>query len=85
MTYRIDHNKKIPPIKNQNGDGKAGKARQTMELLGVGDSFFVRDPLDAVRATKTMRDYHGAHRDTPRPKKFTSRKEKEGVRIWRVK
>jgi hypothetical protein len=85
MTYRIDKNKKIPPVKTEQGDGKAGRARATMEMLVVGDSFFVREPLDAVKATKAMRDYHGTHRDAPRPKRFTSRKEKDGVRIWRVK
>lgn len=85
MTYRIDTNKKIPPIAPSSGDGQASKARETMEKLGVGHSFFVRDPLDAVKATKTMRDYHGEHRDDPKPKHFTSRKEKDGVRIWRVR
>jgi len=56
-----------------------------MDKLGVGHSFFVRDPLDAMKATKAMRDYHGAHRADARPKHFTSRKEKDGVRIWRVR
>lgn len=85
MTYRIETNRKIPPFKPERGDGKAGKARATMDMLGVGHSFFVRDPLDAVKATKAMRDYHGTHRDERKPKHFTSRKEKGGVRIWRVK
>lgn len=85
MTYRIDTNKKIPPVKLNNGDGSLTKARATMDKLGVGHSFFVRDPLEALKATKTMRDYHGDHRNDSKPKHFTSRKEKSGVRIWRVR
>lgn len=85
MTYRIEKNKKLHPVKVERGDGKAGKARATMELLGVGDSFFVRDPFEALKASKAMRDFHGAHRNTPKARRFTSRKEKQGVRIWRVK
>jgi hypothetical protein len=45
----------------------------------------VRDPLDAVRAAKSTRDCHGANRNMPKRKRFTSRQEKDAVRIWRLK
>ena len=56
-----------------------------MKALAVGDSFFIRDPLDAIRAEKTMRDMNATARVSKRPHQMTSRRTRGALRIWRVK
>ncbi len=50
-----------------------------MAALAVGESFFIKDALEALKAEKSMRDMRRKDR------RFTSRRQsKGGVRIWRT-
>jgi hypothetical protein len=55
-----------------------------MQALAVGDSFYIRDPLDAIRAEKTMRDMNASARAAGRVHVMTSRRLRRSLRIWRI-
>lgn len=50
-----------------------------MAALAVGESFLIKDELDALKAVKSMMDM------SRKDRRFTSRRQdKGGVRIWRI-
>lgn len=52
-----------------------------MAELAVGESFLIKDALEALKAEKSMRDMSRRN-----GRKFTSRRQaKGGVRIWRIR
>ena len=84
--YRIETGIKIPPIVHRTSPTQtASRALETMLALKKGNSFVVKDALDAIHATKVMRDFLARERRRNGARLFTSRKVGAGVRIWRVK
>ena len=80
--FRIEKGIKLPAVSQSQSNGKASMAGATLAALEKGESFLVRDELEALRAQKRMRDMNSAHRDV---KGFASRKVKGGTRFWRIK
>ena len=56
-----------------------------MALLKKGESFLVKDSLDAIHAGKRMRDLNARQRQSGEKRVYVSRRVAAGVRIWRVK
>lgn len=83
--YRIEKGIKLPAPSRPKSNGKPSRAAATMHALDVGDSFFIRDPLDAIRTEKTMRDMNATARAGKRTQVMTSRRVRGGLRVWRVK
>jgi hypothetical protein len=83
--YRIEHGKKVPPISRPAPTNTMSRAAATMNELKKGDSFLVKDPIDAIRAAKVMRDLQRRERERSGTRLFTSRKIADGVRIWRTR
>lgn len=73
----------MPPPAKVRG-ASVSKAMETLKLLQAGESFLVRDVEDAVRATKSMRDYNARERRKGTKIAFASRRMKQGLRIWRT-
>ena len=72
----------MPAVSKVIANGKPSMAAVTLALLEKGDSFLVRDALEAERSYKVMRGMNNRHRGE---KGFASRKVKGGMRFWRVK
>ena len=83
--YRIEKNIKIPEVSRPAPSQSVSPTMATIQKLEKGDSFLVRDPLDAVGAAKIMRDCLARERARGGTRHFTSRKIGGGVRIWRLK
>ncbi len=83
--HRIERGIKIPPPALAHGNGKPSMATATMQALEKGESFLVRDPLEAVAADKAMRGFLRRERKQKGSRLFLSRKTAHGLRIWRVK
>lgn len=83
--YKIEKGIKLPAPSRPKSSGHPSRAAATMQALAVGDSFFIRDPLDAIRAEKTMRDMKASARDAGRPHVLTSRRTRGGLRVWRLR
>jgi len=83
--YKIDSGIKLPEPAKNGGLGQAGRAVATANLMKVGDSFLVKDPYEATRAAKNIRDLMHRQRATGGAKSFTQRMVKGGIRFWRVK
>src|SRR5262245_11456954 len=83
--YKIERGVRLPPPKRAMSNGKPSKAAATMALLAKGESFVIRDALDALAAEKTMRDFNARERRRGERRVMTSRRTSIGVRIWRVR
>ena len=57
----------------------------TMNKLEKGQSFLIRDELQALKAAKVVRDYCARQRERKTEHPFTSRRIGKGMRVWRVK
>ena len=77
--FKIEKGVKVPPPSRPTTASQPSRAALTMAKLEVGDSFLIRDELEAMKADKSMR---GMQR---KDRKFTSRRLPKGLRIWRVK
>ena len=79
--YRIEKGVKVPRPTRASGATTPSRAALTMAVLAVGESFLIKDALEALKAEKSMRDM-----SRRKDRKFTSRRQpKGGVRIWRVR
>lgn len=77
--YRIEKGVKLPRPSRASGASTPSRAALTMAALAVGESFLIKDELDALKAVKSMMDM------SRKDRKFTSRRQdKGGVRIWRI-
>lgn len=77
--YRIEKGVKLPRPSRASGASKPSRAALTMAALAVGESFLIKDELDALKAVKSMMDM------SRKDRRFTSRRQdKGGVRIWRI-
>ena len=83
--YKIEKGIKVPPPAQAVSNGKPSVAAATMAVLEKGESFLVKDTLEAMKAEKKMRDLNGRQRATGGGRVFTARRSGSGVRIWRVK
>lgn len=71
MPYSIEKNIQMPPARLGH---KSSELRDTLTMMEIGDSFYIEKPQKAV----------GTYFTKQKPKKFATRKEKTGIRIWRV-
>jgi capsular polysaccharide biosynthesis protein len=83
--YRIDQGIKIPAISRPAASQKSSRAMATMQLLKKGESFLIKDEIDAMRANKVMRDLLRRERQQDGTRLFVSRKIGAGIRIWRTR
>lgn len=83
--YKIEKGFKLPAPSRPKSSGKPSRAAATMQALAVGDSFFISDPLDAIRADMAMRDMSATARATRRLHALTSRRTRGGLKVWRMK
>lgn len=83
--YKIEKGIEIPPILRAGSNGKSSAVVATVQCLKRGESFLVKDPLDAVKASKALRDFMRRERSTDGKRAFISRKIGAGLRIWRVR
>ena len=85
-TYKLESGIKIPPIIRTNGgENKLSRVAATLQLMKKGESFLIKDPLEALKATKVMRDAMTREREIGGKRTYTSRKVGNGCRIWREK
>lgn len=83
--YKIEKGIRLPPPTKAVSDGRPSAAAVTMRLLNKGQSFLIKDTLDALIAQKKMRDMNARQRTTSGGRQFVARKVGSGARIWRVK
>lgn len=83
-TYRIDKRIKLPAPQHRAGDGTPSKTSATLDLLTVGDSFVIKDPVEAMASEKIVRDRNHRERKKGREHRFATRRVKDGVRVWRI-
>ena len=83
--YRIEKGIKVPTPATAKSDGRPSMAIVTMQRLEKGESFLVKDALEAMIAQKKMRDLNARQRETGGGRQFVARKVGSGARIWRVK
>lgn len=83
--YKIDQGVKIPEPVVRSGNGQASRAIATANLMKVGDSFLVKDGLEALQTSKKLRDLMHRTRQNGGTKTFTQRTVKGGTRFWRTK
>jgi hypothetical protein len=85
VPYHIETGIKIPPIARPAASQTVSRAMTTLLALKKGNSFLVKDPLEAIHANKVMRDCLARERARQGTRLFTSRKVGIGIRIWRVR
>lgn len=83
--YKIEAGIKVSAVAVSHKASVPSVAAMTMAVLEKGDSFLVKDELEALKAAKVMRDMQARERDRNGTREFTARKVGKGVRIWRVK
>ena len=76
--YKIDKGVKLWAPEPRQGSGP-GAVSLTLQAMEPGDSFRVKDELEAIKARKVVLDIE------KRGRVFTARKDGNGVRIWRTK
>ena len=82
--YKIDKGIKLPKPRQVASDGRPSVATATMEELARGDSFIIKNPLEAVHAEKKMRNKNARERERGGKRQWVSRRDGDAVRIWRV-
>lgn len=83
--YKIEKGIKVPAVAINREPSEPSAAALTLQKLDKGESFLIKDELDAIKAVKVVRDAMGRERARKSAKEFTTRKVGTGVRIWRVK
>lgn len=56
-----------------------------MHALAKGESFFIKDELEALKAGKVVRSANMREAARKSGKEFVTRKVGKGMRVWRVK
>ena len=82
--YKIEKGIKIPDPVAGTSSGQPSRVTATLQLLENGDSFGIADTLDAMKASKIVRDFNARQRTSTQPRKFVTRKYREGIRVWRT-
>ena len=83
--YKIETGIKLPTIAVSHKATMPSRAALTMATLEKGESFLIKDELDALKATKVMRDFNTRERERKTGREFVQRKVGKGIRMWRVK
>ena len=83
--YRIEKGIKVPPKSQPTPSVQVSMAVATMTALAKGESFLIKDPFEAVKAEKRMRDLSARQRDNGGGREYAARKVGDGTRIWRTK
>lgn len=83
--YRIEQGVRLVAVTAQRKATAPSLAALIMTALEKGESFAVRDELEAIRAGKVMRDPNRRERARRGKREFVSSKAGAGVRIWRMK
>jgi hypothetical protein len=83
--YKIEKGIKVPPPARAISNGKSSRAALTMSKLEKGQSFLIKEIVEAMLAEKKMRDFMRRERERGGKRAFVSRRVGGGVRIWRVK
>ena len=80
--YKIEKGIRIPDV-TQAQNGRPSLVALTLAILEKGDSFLIKDALEAMKGEKVVRGFNKRGRSSGRV--FTTRKTGNGVRIWRTK
>ena len=83
--YKIESGMKIPLVMLNTKPTQASAVSLTLTKLEKGQSFLVKDALEAMRAAKIVRGAVARERERHGSRSYTTRKAGEGIRIWRVK
>ena len=83
--YRIERGIKMPPVTQPKASQLVSRAVVTLNQLKKSESFLVKDPVEAMHASKQMRDLLRRGRERKGTRHFASRKAGAGLRIWRMK
>ena len=83
--FKIEKGIKVPPPARPTLKTTPSRAAITMQALDAGDSFLIRDALEAIKAEKSMRDMNASARHRKDGRRYVARRLPKGLRIWRVK
>ena len=83
--YKIETGIKVPPVVQGVSSVAVGAVAATMERLAAGQSFLIKDELEAIKAALTYRGFRQRESERGGAREFTSRKAGKGLRIWRLK
>jgi hypothetical protein len=77
--YKIDRGVPVPP-----GRGCAGSPRFPLGALEIGDSFYVPFGSDPMKTRSVLSNAVAAFHLRHKPKRFVTRKDGGGIRVWRT-
>ena len=72
--YKIEKGVPVPEVSHVTGNGEPSRVIETLKLLEKGDSFLIKDPLDALRAVKVVTDFNRRKRLKGDKMSFTTRR-----------
>ena len=83
--YNVEKGVKMPEVAINSGASEPSRVVLTMQSMAVGESFLIKDALEALKGAKIVVDFNGRQRKHGGGKQFATRKMKNGTRVWRVK
>lgn len=83
--YKIEKGIKLPAVAVSRKATVPSPAALAVGKLDKGESFLVKDELEALKAAKVLRDFQKRERERKGTREFASRKVGKGMRIWRVR
>lgn len=83
--YKIEKGIKVPPVAVSHQPTAPSAAALTLQLLEKGESFLIRNELEALKAGKVVRGANARETARKSGKEFLTRKAGKGLRVWRVK
>ena len=78
------HSETVVKVNGKEVKGE-GDTRTFKAKLEKGESFLIKDELEALKAAKVLRDFQTRERERKGTREFASRKVGKGMRIWRVR
>ena len=82
--YKLENGIKIPAPTQSSGSTPT-RVSATLSAMEIGQSFAIVDELHALKAGKVVSDANGREKAKQGGRKYTTRRVKKGIRIWRVK
>ena len=83
--YKVEKGMRMPEEGEFGGGvGQPSRVGATLAVMEKGESFLLRDELEALKASKIMRDKGRRDKAAGRTLEFAMRRVKNGWRIWRV-
>jgi len=85
--YKLDNDIKVPIVVARGGNSnKPSRVARTLAAMSQGQSFLIKDELEALKALKIVKDYSARERARGGSRQFVARRVNKGyLRIWRVK